>query len=68
MEYGYLYGGSNTTTNQDTNVCGEYCNNNYYRFVGWRDSDSIKKYFSPNTVKMISKKVTELLQGVDEKK
>lgn len=53
---------------QTTNVCGELCDSNYYRHVGWRENNAcIKKYFSPNTVKLISHKVTELLQGVDAK-
>jgi hypothetical protein len=38
---------------------------NYLRYVGYEeDNRCIKKYFSPDTVKIISNKVTELLEGV----
>jgi hypothetical protein len=40
---------------------------NYTRYVGWRElNDCIKKYFSQQTVDLISKKVTELTRGVDK--
>jgi hypothetical protein len=47
--------------------CFEYMiDQNYTRYVGWEeDCGSIKEYYSPYTVKLISKKVSELLQGVD---
>lgn len=68
MEYAQTIWTQKNTVQQSTNVCGELCNNNYYKYVGWQDSnESIKKYFSPDTVKLISRKVTELLQGVDPK-
>ena len=41
---------------------------NSMRYVGWQQSNNcIKSYYSPLTVKIISRKVTELLQGVDSK-
>ena len=50
-------------------VCnGEVCDMNYLKHVGWSEGNfCIKKYFSPETVKIISRKVTELTMGVDEK-
>lgn len=42
------------------------CDYNFVRHVGYKESNvCIQKYYSPETVKIISKKVTELLQGVD---
>lgn len=39
---------------------------NYSRYVGWNDtSPGLQKYFSPDNVRMISAKITDLLQGVD---
>lgn len=39
---------------------------NYYRYVGWQESNyCIKNFFSKQTLKLISTKVTELLDGVD---
>jgi len=39
---------------------------NYYRYVGWNGGDDqIKKYFSDGTVRIISAKIIDLLQGVD---
>lgn len=36
------------------------------KYVGWQENNEcIKKYFSQNTVKIISNKVTELLMGVN---
>jgi hypothetical protein len=41
---------------------------NYTRYVGWREiTPGVEEYFSENTVKLISKKVTELTRGVDVK-
>lgn len=40
---------------------------NYVRYVGWKDtSPGLQEYYSRETVQMISNKVTELLQGVDQ--
>ena len=42
------------------------CDLNFMRHVGWEESnDCIKKYFSKETVDIISRKVTELTMGVD---
>lgn len=39
---------------------------NYTRYVGYsEDNDAIKAYYNPETVKIISNKVSELTQGVD---
>lgn len=39
---------------------------NYLRYTGWEESNpDLKIFFSPDTVKLISKKVTELTRGVD---
>jgi hypothetical protein len=36
------------------------------RYVGWDESNpAVQRLYSPNTVKLISKKVTELTRGVD---
>lgn len=47
--------------------CGDQvCDFNYMRYVGWTESNpAVQRYYSPQTVKMISKKVTELTRGVD---
>jgi hypothetical protein len=42
------------------------CDFGYIKHVGYSESNAcIAKYFDPNTVDIISYKVTELLQGVD---
>ena len=47
-------------------LCGQICDDNFMRYVGWKeDNYCIKKYFSKETIRTISKKITELLQGVD---
>ena len=39
---------------------------NYHRHVGWKGgNDSVKQYFSKDTVRLISSKITDLLIGVD---
>jgi len=44
----------------------QVCDYNYIRHPGWEESNvCIKKYFSPETVRLISSKVTELTMGVD---
>ena len=68
MEYASQLGFNQMDTQLSTSVCGEVCDSNYTRYVGWRENNaSMQKYFSPETVKIISTKVTQLLQGVDEK-
>jgi hypothetical protein len=59
---------NNVDVQQSTNVCKELCDNNYTRYVGWRENNPcIAKYFSPDTVNLISRKITQLLQGIDQK-
>jgi hypothetical protein len=49
-----------------TRLNGVICDNNYLRHVGWKENNPcIQKYYSQETVDIISYKVTELLQGVD---
>tara|TARA_X000000950_G_C13801392_1_gene613676 strand:- start:198 stop:698 length:501 start_codon:yes stop_codon:yes gene_type:complete len=44
----------------------EICDSNFMRFVGYeQNNDCIRKYFSQNTVNLISRKVTELTMGID---
>jgi hypothetical protein len=45
---------------------GNVNDDNYYRFAGWEESTyGISEYFSDKTVKIISHKVSQLLEGVD---
>ena len=45
----------------------EVCDDNYIKHVGYEQNNvCIKAYFNKGTVKMISKKITELLKGVAE--
>ena len=47
-------------------ICGFPCDDNYVKHVGYsEDNPCIKKYYSEDTLRIISRKVTELLQGVD---
>jgi hypothetical protein len=49
-----------------TNITGDINDYNYNRFVGLSESnDCIKDYFDPNTVKIISHKISQLLDGVE---
>jgi hypothetical protein len=49
--------------NDDTPI-----DDNFTRHVGWEESNvCIKKYFSIETVNIISRKLTELLEGVDSR-
>ena len=66
MEHGLMCDTSAVDYQYATNVCDELCDSNYYRYVGYRENNKcIQKYFSTETVNLISRKVTELLQGVD---
>lgn len=48
------------------NLSGDITDDNYYRYVGWSESNNcIKDYFKLQTVETISKKISDLLQGVD---
>jgi hypothetical protein len=55
MDYGYT-------------LCnGDSCDFNYLRFAGWDQNNACyKKFFSRDTVNMISRKITELTAGVDK--
>lgn len=68
MDYG------STICDQTPTLSGPYLDDNYTRFVGWSQtmncgdrcqSDCLQQFYSQNTVNTISKKVTELLMGVD---
>lgn len=50
-----------------TEICQDaFCDNNYVKHVGYKqNNECIKKYYSIETLKTISHKITELLQGVD---
>ena len=39
-------------------------NSNYNKFVGYEQTQDLNDFFNQNTVQLISKKVSELLQGV----
>lgn len=52
-----LYQKSCNSFNPDTN---------YMKYVGWvDDSPALQEYYSPENVRTISKKITELLEGVE---
>lgn len=65
---------SNTRSNTDGlgNIPQLLCNGdpsdfNYLRYVGWsEDNWCIRKFFSPATVRLISRKVSQLTKGVDQ--
>lgn len=51
---------------QQTTFCDSLCDRKYIQHVGYSpDNECLKSYFSPQTVEFISKKITQLLQGVD---
>jgi hypothetical protein len=48
------------------NIDDYLCDDNYVKHVGYDQNNTVtKKFFSSDTVEIISHKVTELLQGVD---
>jgi hypothetical protein len=48
-------------------ICESIRDDNYIRNVGYKeDNKCITKYFSTSTLRIISAKITELLQGVDQ--
>jgi hypothetical protein len=52
------------------NMSNEICDDNYIRYSGYSEdnqpnSECIKKLFDPETIKIVSRKITELLMGVD---
>ena len=47
-------------------ICDLPCDDNYIKYVGYsEDNACIRKYYSEETRRVISHKITELLQGVD---
>lgn len=64
MEYAVNMSGQvEYSSNQNRKFIGD---DNFYRYVGYReDNECIKKYFSKNTVRTISNKITELTLGID---
>lgn len=67
--YGYYDAINTPTSDASKGLCMDgICDYNYLRHVGWQESnDCIKKLYSPETIALISKKVTELTRGVDIK-
>ena len=57
------------------NICNDICDTKYIKHVGYSQTSCsldcgpscIHKYFSPENIRMISNKISELLMGVDEK-
>jgi len=51
-----------------SNCGGQICDSNYMRYAGWDETNPAVRYlFSPETIRMISKKITQLTLGVDPK-
>lgn len=59
-----------------SNICGEICNNNFVKHVAYTDTQAHGNLcgptceqimFSPENIDQMSRKITQLLQGVDEK-
>lgn len=49
-----------------TEICGSFCDDNYVKHVGYSENNvCIQKYYNQSTVRIISKKITELTLGVD---
>jgi hypothetical protein len=57
-------------------ICEEICNNKFVQHVGYSDGQAYadqcgpsceQKMFSPENIDQMSRKITQLLQGVDEK-
>ena len=46
----------------------DFIDENRYRYIGWDNSiDFNKEYYSEKTIKLISEKISKLLDGIDEK-
>ena len=50
-----------------TNICGDPCNYQNMKHVGFTSSDCLDALFSPANIHMMSNKITELLMGVNKK-
>lgn len=49
-----------------TNICGDPCNYQNMKHVGFTSSDCLDAFFSPANIDMTSNKITELLMGVNK--
>lgn len=47
-------------------ICGEICNDQFIKHVGYSDNECIEQLFSKKNIGQISCKITELLMGVDK--
>ena len=43
------------------------CDENYMRYIGWNETQSVKEYFCESTINFISNKISQNLEGVDPK-
>jgi len=59
-----------------SDICGEICNDNFVKYVGYTDTQANENLsgptyeqimFSNENIDQMSRKITELLQGVDER-
>lgn len=64
MEYGELIDSIISESKYDTSICSDL----YTKHVGFSDNNPCyASFFSAGTIRTISKKITQLLQGVDPK-
>jgi len=49
-----------------TNICGDPCNYQNMKHVGFVSSTCLDSFFSPTNIRMMSHKITELLMGVNQ--
>ena len=49
-----------------TEICGEICNDQFIKHVGYIDNICIQNLYSKGNIKKISCKITELLMGVNK--
>jgi hypothetical protein len=45
----------------------DYGDYNYLRYAGWSQQSGLPNYYCPETIRLISRKVTQLTRGVDPK-
>jgi len=66
---GLCYDLNTLSTQNPTPVCSDdICDSNYNRYIGYRQNNRcIQKFFSKSHIQNISRKITQLLQGVDPK-
>ena len=66
MEHGKTFASCLESNNNPNFVNDIQCNDSFMRHVGYKENNvCIKKYYSEQTVRMISNKLTQLLMGVD---